>query len=83
MLLLVPLGHQVAYYADVGNIASVSSPINLLTYEQLAEALEALKQARGNRIYTVEVYPEVSAALAADGFKSTLDPASGITEWWR
>jgi hypothetical protein len=83
VLLLVPLGHQVAYYADVENIASVSNPINLLTYEQLAEALEALKQARGNRIYTVQAYPEVTAALAADGFKSTLDPASGITEWWR
>jgi len=83
VLLLAPLGHQIAIDAHVENIASVSNPINLLTYEQLAEALETLKQARGGRIYTVQTYPEVTAALAADGFKSTLDPASGITEWWR
>ncbi len=83
VLLLAPLGHQIAFYADVDNIASVNNPTSVLTYQQLAEALTALKQARGNRIYTLGTYSEVTAALAADGFKPRVDPSSGMTGWWR
>ena len=83
VLLLAPLGHQIAIDAHVENIASVSNPINLLTYEQLAEALASLKATQGTRIYAFGTYAEVNTALAADGFKPTVDAASGMTEWWR
>jgi hypothetical protein len=84
VLLIDNLGHQIAFHAGVHDVSLISGWEMLLTYEELAEALAALRKAGGSRVYTAAaVYPEITATLAARGFIPTLDAASGVTEWKR
>jgi hypothetical protein len=84
IVLLAPLGHLIALDAKVENVSAYSNPEGVVTYEQLDEELEALRDARGTRFYVADgSFPEIPHALASDGFSPTRDPASGITEWRR
>jgi hypothetical protein len=84
VLVLMPLGHVVAIDAGVTDVSPYSNPDNIVTYGQLEEVMAALGQAHGTRVYVdAGVYPEISRALAADGFNPVYS-ASGMTEWqWR
>lgn len=83
MVLLAPLGHLIALDAHVENVSPYSNQEGIVTYQQLDEEIAALHAARGRHFYTVPAYPEIAAGLARDGFKPTVDRASGITEWQR
>jgi hypothetical protein len=83
VVLLAPLGHVIAFDADVENVSPYSSQEDVVTYGQFSEELTALYKAHGKRIYTVPTYPEITHILTGDGFTATTDPTSGITEWQR
>jgi hypothetical protein len=85
IVLLAPLGHLIARDAGVTNVSPYSSPSDILSYGQIQEELDALREHRGSRVFVgsaaASVAPEVPEILAADGFRSSSDPASGLTEW--
>lgn len=84
IVLLAPLGHLIALDAKVDNVSMYSSQEDIITYEQLSEELDALRDARGTRFYVVNgAFPEITYTLTHDGFSPTVDAASGITEWQR
>lgn len=82
IVLLAPLGHVIALDADVENVSPYSSPEGVVTYEQLDETIAALRAAHGTRFYvSTSVFPEISRALAREGFVAARDRSSGIIEW--
>lgn len=84
VMLLAPLGHEVARAAGVRNVSPFSSSADIITYELLGEMLEILHKNHGTRFFLGEyIAPEIPRVLSADGFKPVVGPGSGLTEWVR
>jgi hypothetical protein len=85
VVLLSPLGHLIALDAGVENVSPYSNQEDIVTYQQLGEELAALHDAGGKRFYIGggPYFPEITSALAREGFVATADRASGLTEWQR
>jgi hypothetical protein len=83
VVLLTPLGHVIALDAGVENVSPYSNQEGVVTYQQIAETLNALRNVRGRRFYAAPTFPEITRILSSEGFRSTTDPTSRITEWRR
>ena len=83
VVLLAPLGHQIARAAGVRNVSPYSSSSDIVSYGQLAEVLDALRKSHGRRVYVSNAYtaPEIPRVLALDGFRPVAGPGTGLTEW--
>jgi len=70
VLILIPMGHRIAYELGLVNIAPYVSMISMPALEQLDEALAALRREGGRRVlaYLGQVTPEQQQAIQAAGF---------------
>jgi len=71
VLILIPMGHRLAYELGLVNVAPYVSMISMPAVEQLQEALTTLRREGGTRIfaYLGQVLPEHRAAIAQAGFR--------------
>jgi hypothetical protein len=84
LVLLAPLGHQIARDAGVKNVSPYSSSADILTYNQLSEVLDALRRNHGTRFFVGEyTAPEIPKVLSTEGFRAVAGPGTGLTEWIR
>jgi hypothetical protein len=70
VLILIPMGHRIAYELGLVNVAPYVSMISMPAVEQLDEALAALRRAGGRRVfaYLGQVTPEQQQAIQDAGF---------------
>jgi hypothetical protein len=70
VLILIPMGHRIAYELGLVNIAPYVSMISMPAVEQLDEALATLRREGGRRVlaYLGQVTPEQQQAIGAAGF---------------
>jgi hypothetical protein len=70
VLILIPIGHRIAYELGLVNVAPYVSMISMPAVEQLDEALAALRREGGRRVfaYLGQVTPEQQQAIEAAGF---------------
>ncbi|MGN6189684.1 MAG: hypothetical protein ACTHOE_12365 [Conexibacter sp.] len=70
VLILIPMGHRIAYELGLVNVAPYVSMISMPAVEQLAESLAALHREGGRRIfaYLGQVTPEQQQAIQEAGF---------------
>jgi hypothetical protein len=69
-LILIPMGHRIAYELGFVNVAPYVSMISMPAVEQLDEALAALRREGGRRVfaYLGQVTPEQRQAIEDAGF---------------
>jgi hypothetical protein len=70
VLILIPMGHRIAYELGLVNVAPYVSMISMPAAEQLDEALSALRREGGRRVFAFlgQVLPEQQQAIEAAGF---------------
>jgi hypothetical protein len=70
VLILIPMGHRIAYELGLVNVAPYVSMISMPAVEQLHEALATLRREGGRRIfaYLGQVTPEQQQAIERAGF---------------
>jgi len=70
VLILIPMGHRIAYELRLVNVAPYVSMISMPAVEQLDEALAALRKEGGRRVfaYLGQVTPEQQQAIEDAGF---------------
>ena len=70
VLILIPMGHRIGYELGLVNVAPYVSMISMPAVEQLDEALRALRDEGGRRVfaYLGQVTPEQQQAIQAAGF---------------
>jgi hypothetical protein len=70
VLILIPMGHRIAYELGLVNVAPYVSMISMPAVEQLDEALRALRREGGRRVfaYLGQVLPEQQQAIQDAGF---------------
>jgi hypothetical protein len=70
VLILIPMGHRIAYELGLVNVAPYVSMISMPAVEQLDEALAALRREGGRRVlaYLGQVTPEQQEAIQGAGF---------------
>jgi hypothetical protein len=71
VLILIPMGHRLAYELGLVNVAPYVSMISMPAVEQLDEALAALRRERGGLVfaYLGQVLPEQREAIEQAGFR--------------
>ncbi|MBS1870597.1 MAG: hypothetical protein JSS99_13145 [Actinobacteria bacterium] len=72
VLILIPMGHRLAYELGLVNVAPYVSMISMPAVGQLGEALAALRREGGTRVfaYLGQVLPEHRQAIEAAGFRA-------------
>jgi hypothetical protein len=70
VLILIPMGHRIAYELGLVNVAPYVSMISMPAVEQLDEALATLRREGGRRVFAFlgQVLPEQQQAIEAAGF---------------
>ncbi|HEU4701470.1 MAG TPA: hypothetical protein VFS37_03235, partial [Conexibacter sp.] len=70
VLILIPMGHRIAYELGLVNVAPYVSMISMPAVEQLDEALAMLRDEGGRRVfaYLGQVTPEQQQAIEQSGF---------------
>jgi hypothetical protein len=70
VVILIPLGHRIAYDADVTNISPYSSSESMPTREQLERLIATMRGEGADQVYIAFRYigPEQAEALQAAGF---------------
>jgi hypothetical protein len=70
VLILIPMGHRIAYELGLVNVAPYVSMISMPAVEQLEEALAALRREGGRRVFAFlgQVTPEQQQAIQDAGF---------------
>jgi hypothetical protein len=70
VLILIPMGHRIAYELRLVNVAPYVSMISMPALEQLDEALAVLRREGGRRVfaYLGQVTPEQQQAIEGAGF---------------
>ena len=70
VLILIPMGHRIGYELGLVNVAPYVSMISMPAVEQLEEALAALREEGGRRVFAFlgQVTPEQQQAIQAAGF---------------
>jgi hypothetical protein len=70
VLILIPMGHRIAYELGLVNVAPYVSMISMPAVEQLDESLAALRREGGARVfaYLGQVTPEQQQAIQGAGF---------------
>jgi len=70
VLILIPMGHRIAYELGLVNVAPYVSMISMPAKEQLDEALAALRREHGVRLfaYLGQLLPEQQQAIEQAGF---------------
>jgi len=70
VLILIPMGHRIAYELGLVNVAPYVSMISMPAVEQLDEALAVLREEGGRRVfaYLGQVTPEQQQAIQDAGF---------------
>ncbi|HET6447894.1 MAG TPA: hypothetical protein VFG31_02200 [Conexibacter sp.] len=71
VLILIPMGHRLAYELGLVNVAPYVSMISMPAVEQLDEALDALREEGGTRVFAFlgQVLPEQLQAIEEAGFQ--------------
>lgn len=70
VLVLIPMGHRIAYELGLVNVAPYVSMISMPAVQQLEEALTALRAAGGTRVFAFlgQVLPEQQRAIEEAGY---------------
>jgi hypothetical protein len=70
VLILIPMGHRIAYELGLVNVAPYVSMISMPAVEQLEEALDDLRAEGGTRVFAFlgQVLPEQQQAIEEAGF---------------
>ena len=70
VLILIPMGHRIAYELGLVNVAPYVSMISMPAVEQLDEALATLRREEGRRLFAFlgQVTPEQQQAIEDAGF---------------
>jgi hypothetical protein len=80
--ILAPLGHQIARDVGVKNVSPYSGAGDILSYEQIDEELDALREHHGTRFFLGEYTTiEVHTVLRAHGFRPAAGAGTSFTEW--
>lgn len=83
VLLLDPLGHEVARQAGVDDLSLFASPLQIISEDQVEDLLQVLEDAGGFTVFTGRsLAPEVAPMLEANDFSvAATDQDSGMTKW--
>jgi hypothetical protein len=77
VLILIPMGHRIAYELGLVNVAPYVSMISMPAIEQLGESIDALRAEGGVRVfaYLGQVLPESQRAIEEAGFRRVRETA--------
>lgn len=80
--ILTGMGHVIARDAGVVNVSPYSHPDSIAFVEQMDFLFEALKDAKGRKVFLGPSYPEIAIVLRQRGFlPGAFDQTSELTEW--
>jgi hypothetical protein len=80
VLILIPMGHRIAYELGLVNVAPYVSLISMPARAQLSEALDALRAEGGRRVFAFlgQLPPEQQQAIEAAGFARVREDADYV-----
>lgn len=86
--ILLPLGHRMAENLGVDNVSPYTNVLAMVTEEQLDDTVEALRDARGRKLFLIEAdpvtgqssAPEIPLALEREGYRLAAQQGP-VTMW--